>query len=88
LRQRSVRLLVPLAVGVAIIVPPQSWVELVTQHGYRGSFATFWLRDYFLFGRLAGIGLPALNHLWFVLYLWLYTVVLALLVAVVRWRGA
>ncbi|WP_447406425.1 hypothetical protein, partial [Clostridium perfringens] len=25
---------------------------------------------------------------WFVLYLWLYTVVLALLVAVVRWRGA
>lgn len=88
LRQRSLRLLVPLAFGVAIVVPPQSWVELVTQHGYAGGFLGFWSRDYFRFGRLAGIGLPALNHLWFVLYLWLYTLALALLVAAMRWRGA
>ena len=87
LRQRTLRLLVPLAFGVAIVVPPQSWVELVTQHGYTGGFANFWVRDYFRFGPLAGIVLPALNHLWFVLYLWLYTVVLTLLVLVVRWRG-
>ncbi len=82
LGQRTMRLLVPLAFGVAVLVPPQSFVELVTQHGYRASFATFWLHDYFRFGKLAGIGLPALNHLWFVLYLWLYTVVLAALVGV------
>ncbi|MBI0475286.1 acyltransferase [Sphingomonas sp. MA1305] len=88
LTQRTWRLLVPLAFGVAVVVPPQPWVELVTQHGYRGGFATFWSHDYFRFARLAGIGLPALNHLWFVLYLWLYTVVLALLVALPRWPGA
>ena len=58
LRQRSLRLLVPLAFGVAVIVPPQSWVELVTQHGYRAGFGTFWTHDYFRFGRLGGIGLP------------------------------
>ena len=28
---RSNRLLVPLAFGIAVMVPPQSWVELVTQ---------------------------------------------------------
>ncbi len=84
-RQRTLRLLVPLAFGVAIIVPPQSWVELVTQHGYAGGFTTFWARDYFRFGAVAGIVLPALNHLWFVLYLWLYTLVLAVLVLGIRW---
>jgi peptidoglycan/LPS O-acetylase OafA/YrhL len=83
-RQRTLRLLAPLAFGVAVIVPPQSWVELVTQHGYTGGFASFWTHDYFRFGPLGGIVLPALNHLWFVLYLWLYTLVLALLVTVVR----
>lgn len=87
-RQRTLRLLVPLAFGVAVIVPPQSWVELVTQHGYTGGFPTFWTRDYFRFGPLGGIVLPALNHLWFVLYLWLYTLVLALLVATIRWAKA
>ncbi len=59
LRQRSLRLLVPLAFGVAVIVPPQSWVELVTQHGYRAGFATFWTHDYFRFRRLGGIGCRA-----------------------------
>ncbi|MEI5687924.1 acyltransferase family protein [Sphingomonas kyungheensis] len=88
LRQRSLRLLVPLAFGIAVIVPPQPWVELVTQHGYAGGFLTFWTHDYFRFAPLGGIVLPAVNHLWFVLYLWLYTVVLVLLVMLVRWRGA
>ncbi len=84
-RQRTLRLLVPLAFGVAIVVPPQSWVELVTQHDYTDGIATFWARDYFRFGAVAGIVLPALNHLWFVLYLWLYTLVLAVLVLGIRW---
>lgn len=86
-RQRTLRLLVPLAFGVAVIVPPQSWVELVTQHGYGGGFAAFWARDYFRFGPLGGIVLPALNHLWFVLYLWMYTLVLGVAVVAIRWRG-
>jgi len=81
-RNRSVRLLIPLAFGIAVIVPPQAWVELTTQHGYSGDFGTFWLHDYFRFAPLAGIMLPTWNHLWFVAYLWVYTIVLALLVAI------
>lgn len=87
-RQRTLRLLVPLAFGVAVIVPPQVWVELVTQRGYTGDFAQFWARDYFRFGAVGGIVTPALNHLWFVLYLWLYTLVLAIAVLTIRWNRA
>ena len=79
LRNRNARLLLPLAFGMAVIVPPQSWVELVTQHGYAEGFARFYTRDYFRFGALDGIVLPTWNHLWFVVYLWAYTQALALL---------
>src|SRR3546814_13234653 len=36
LRQRSGRLLWQLLFGMAVVVPPQTWVELTTQHGYTG----------------------------------------------------
>jgi len=81
---RTRRLLIPLAFGVAVVVPPQAWVELVGQHGYARSFPAFWLHDWFAFRRIDGVALPSWNHLWFVGYLWVYTVVLALSVALVR----
>src|SRR4051812_3597789 len=34
LRSRNARLLIPLAFGVTVVVPPQPWIELVAQHGY------------------------------------------------------
>jgi len=80
-RNRSARLLIPLLFGMIVIVPPQSWVELSTQHGYTADFGTFWLHDYFRFASVAGIMLPTWNHLWFVAYLWVYTIALAALVA-------
>jgi hypothetical protein len=81
LRNRNARLLLPLAFGIALVVPPQSWVELVTQHGYMHGFLWFLTHDYFRFGKLDGIILPTWNHLWFVVYLWVYTLVLALLLS-------
>ncbi|WP_326525775.1 acyltransferase family protein [Sphingomonas sp.] len=81
---RTSRLLVPLAFGVAVIVPPQSWVELASQHGYARGYLHFWTRDFWRFGTLDGIVLPTWNHLWFVGYLWLYTLALAALLAVPR----
>jgi glucan biosynthesis protein C len=75
---RCYRLLVPLLFGMAVIVPPQPWVELVTKHGYTASYWTFWTHDNFRFGPLAGLSLPTWNHLWFVIYLWIYTSVLTL----------
>ncbi|MES2337264.1 MAG: acyltransferase [Pseudomonadota bacterium] len=83
-RTRTSRLLVPLAFGIAVIVPPQSWVELVTQHGYAQDYLHFWSRDFFRFGPLSGVVLPNWNHLWFVGYLWVYTLALALLLSIPR----
>jgi hypothetical protein len=79
LHSRSARLLIPLLFGVAVIVPPQAWVELTTQHGYMQPYLRFWLHDYFRFGTLDGIILPTYNHLWFVFYLWTYSMGLAAL---------
>ena len=81
---RASRLLMPLAFGVAVIVPPQSWVELVTQHGYTQGFGYFLLHDYFAFAAIDGVALPTWNHLWFVGYLFAYTAALSLLLLVPR----
>ena len=43
---RSKRLLLPLLFGMAVIVPPQSYFEVVQQHGYGGSYLDF-MRLYF-----------------------------------------
>lgn len=87
-RSRSARLLIPLAFGIIVVIPPQPWVELVGQHGYPHGFLHFWAIDYFRFGALDGIILPTWQHLWFVVYLWAYTMLAALLLAVVpaAWR--
>lgn len=88
LRERSVRLLIPLAAGMILFVPPQPWVELQEKAGYDAGFWTFWTGDYFRFGQLAGLSLPTWNHLWFVAYLWVYGALLALLgLAPAAWRG-
>ena len=81
---RTSRLLVPLAFGMVAIVPPQSWVELVTQHGYARTLPWFWGHDFWRFGQVSGVILPTWNHLWFVGYLWIYTLALTLLLCVPR----
>lgn len=76
-RQRSARLLIPLAAGIILFVAPQPWAELQAKAGYAHGFWHFWTTDYFRFGLLEGIVLPTYNHLWFVAYLWVYTMLLA-----------
>ena len=39
LGNRSTRLLIPLVFGMAVVVPPQTWVQLVGQHGYADAVA-------------------------------------------------
>lgn len=81
---RSKRLLIPLLFGVIVVIPLQPWVEVTTKFGYAGSLWTFWLHDYFRFGTLAGIILPTWQHLWFVVYLWVYTMALAIGIALLH----
>src|SRR3546814_11150530 len=79
LRSLAARLLIPLAFGMIVVIPVQPWIELVTQHGYAGTFLHFWAHDYFRFGTLEGIVLPTWQHLWFVVYLFVYTLLAVLL---------
>ncbi|HWV60690.1 MAG TPA: acyltransferase family protein [Sphingopyxis sp.] len=78
---RSARLLIPLVFAVVVVIPSQPWIELVGQHGYDHGFPHFWAHDYFRFGSLGGIILPTWQHLWFVVYLWVYTMLAALFLA-------
>ena len=84
LRQRSLRLLVPLLFGMAVIVPPQPYLEVVEKLGYGDGFGAFMRLYYSAYGgfcREDCLDLPTWNHLWFVAYLWVYTMVLGLLAA-------
>ena len=79
MRSRSVRLLIPLAFGILVIVPPQSYLEVVEKVSYQGSFAEFYrlyITGYHGFCREDCLIMPTWNHLWFVAYLWIYTLVL------------
>lgn len=75
---RSWRLLIPLIAGMALFVAPQPWAELRDQGRIETGFLSFWLGDYFEFGDSLGLVLPTWNHLWFVAYLWVYSMILAL----------
>jgi glucans biosynthesis protein C len=90
LRERSARLLLPLATGMLLIVPPQPYWEVVQKVGYAGSYFDF-LKLYFAAygGFCRGtdcLVLPTWNHLWFLPYLWCYTAVLLLLRRGLPWR--
>ncbi len=83
---RSWRLLLPLLFGMLVVVPPQSYLEVVEKlpGGYHDGYLAFWARylsadDGFCRGGDCLV-LPTWNHLWFVAYLWVYTVVLWALV--------
>jgi surface polysaccharide O-acyltransferase-like enzyme len=90
IRRRSASLLLPLLLGMVLIVPPQSYFQVVQKFGYSGDYFEF-LRLYF--GRYRGfcsdnqcLILPTWNHLWFLPYLWVYTLLSCSLLAI--WPGA
>jgi glucans biosynthesis protein C len=83
-QQRTARLLLPVLFGIIFIIPVQPWIELTTQHSYSAGFAQFWLTDYFRFGAINGVDLPTWQHLWFVVYIWAYSVALPLFTPSVR----
>ncbi|WP_216074942.1 hypothetical protein, partial [Acinetobacter baumannii] len=59
-------------------------IEIVEVLGYPSGFVDFYLKHYFAFGKAfcpkPCIILPTWNHLWFVAYLWIYTMALGLVV--------
>ena len=84
LRSRTARLLIPLLFGMLVIVPPQCYDQIVEALGYPAGFVDFYFNHYFAFGPQfcpnPCIILPTWNHLWFVAYLWVYTMALGIVV--------
>ena len=83
---RSWRLLLPLLFGMYVVVPPQVYYELIEKvpGGYHAGYAAFmgtYLRggDFYCAAPGDCVDAPTWNHLWFLAYLWVYTVVLWLL---------
>ena len=80
LRSRTARLLIPLVFGMFVIVPPQAYDQIIEALGYPAGFVDFYLNHYLAFGPQfcpnPCILLPTWNHLWFVAYLWVYTMAL------------
>jgi hypothetical protein len=87
-RSRSIRLLIPLIFGMLVIVPPQAYDQIVESLGYPAGFVDFYTRHYLAFGpQFCAPGpcllLPTWNHLWFVAYLWVYTMALGVVLVAV-----
>jgi glucans biosynthesis protein C len=82
-RSRALRLLVPLAFGMAAVVPVEMWVR-VMETGYPYGYLRFWAIDYWRAGSFYGLEFPSWEHLWFVAYLATYSLLLA---AALAWRG-
>src|ERR1700677_47174 len=83
---RAARLLPPVVFGVLVIVPPQSYFQVV-DWGYSRSFVEFYFTHYLSVpGKFCQAGhcliLPTWNHLWFVVYLFVYTAILVLVAAI------
>jgi len=82
---RSWRLLAPLVFGMVVVVVPQAYYEVVEQlpGGYHDGYLAFWGRylaaDDGFCDADGCLALPTWNHLWFVAYLWVYTVAVWLL---------
>ncbi len=68
LKERFLRLFVPLIFAMCVIVVPQVWFERRAEDGYDGSLISFWLTRYFSEGKYPD-GNFTWAHMWFVGYL-------------------
>lgn len=86
-KERSVRLLVPLVIGMFLIVPPQVFYERLFQGRWHGGFLQFLLERTLQF-RPYPAGDFSWHHLWFIVYLYVYVPLLLPLMLWWRQRAA
>lgn len=76
--QRVVKLYLPLLFAVVVVVAPQSYYEAIQKGVYQGNFWQFWSSQYFTFtwDERMQAPFPTFNHMWYVFYLFHYSLVL------------
>nr|MDJ0919107.1 acyltransferase family protein [Woeseiaceae bacterium] len=88
---RSVRLLLPLAFGVWVIVPPQLYVEMSGNGDFVGTYLEFYrsfldLQSPVFDDYRSGIWPHVdVNHLWYLRELWTFTLLLVVFLPVLNW---
>ena len=88
-KARLARLAPPLVFAILVIVPPQTYLQVVESAGFHGSFAEFYGKYVTASGHWrqadgSPLLTPTYNHMWFVTYLLIYTLLLCGLLAVAR----
>jgi len=83
--ERTLRLLVPAVIGMFLIVPPQIYIERIAHGQWHGGYLDFYLQRVLQFQPYPA-GNFSWHHLWFIIYLYVY--VLLLLPLMLWWRRA
>jgi peptidoglycan/LPS O-acetylase OafA/YrhL len=78
LKARIARLVPPALFGVFILVPPQAFLEAVDKGSWHDGFFAWWVHQFSPAGVAAGV---PVNHIWFVLYILVYSLLATALVA-------
>ncbi|NND81784.1 MAG: acyltransferase family protein [Gammaproteobacteria bacterium] len=75
--RRTLTLFIPIVFGIHVIVAPQAWLQLLESGEIQKGFWQFYPE--YLIGSVDrySIQIPTWNHLWYVVYLMLYTLLLA-----------
>ena len=78
IKQRFVKLFIPCTFAIVVIVAPQSYYEALFKGFIEPGFWEFWTRQYFSLSWMDGMlaPFPTYNHMWYVLYLFIYTIIL------------
>lgn len=76
-KERFVRLFIPLIFGMLVVVPPQIYFERLDQGQFAGSYLQYWPVEAFTSGLYPDGGGISWHHLWFILYLFIFSLVLA-----------
>ncbi|MBM3149512.1 MAG: acyltransferase, partial [Chloroflexi bacterium] len=74
-KERVLRILVPLLFGILLVVPPQVYLERIYEGQFSGSFFQFYPHFFegTYSGSYAGSGNFSWHHLWFLAYLFTFT---------------
>ena len=84
-RERTLRLLVPVIVGMFLIVPPQVYIERLADGDWHGGYLDFFFQRVLQFQPYPA-GDFSWHHLWFIVYLYVYAMLL--LPLMLWWRSS
>ncbi len=78
------RLLPVILFGMLVIIPPQTYIELYHHGLVTSGYIEFWLNDYLQGADFPGKQLPTWDHLWFLVYLMVYSILLAVALPLIQ----